>query len=109
MQIDFESNDPDAIALRPIAERRVRLALRRLSWLAPRARIVLSDINGPGGGTDKRCRVELSTDSTGPIVITSIARSWRAALQSALTRAAQALLRAWQQKRRVGAHTPTFA
>ncbi len=99
MHIVFESNDPEAIELRPLAERRVRLALRRLTWLAPRARISLSDINGPRGGTDKRCQVELSTDSTGPVIVTSIASNWRVALHSALARAAQALLRSWQRKR----------
>jgi hypothetical protein len=98
MQIVFESDDQEACELRPLAERRARMALRRLSWLAPSARVSLSDINGPRGGTDKRCQVELVTESTGPVVITSIARNWRAALHSALARAAQALLRAWQRK-----------
>jgi hypothetical protein len=100
MQIVFESDDLDAKELRPLAERRARLALRRLSWLAPRARVSLSDINGPRGGTDKRCQVELISESTGPVVVTSIASNWRTALQSALARAAQSLLRAWQRKTR---------
>lgn len=101
MQVIFETRDPEAAGLRPLAVRRVRLALRRLSWLSPRARVHLSDVNGPRGGIDKRCQVELTTDVTGPIIITSMARDWRSALQSALTRAAQTLLQTWQRARKV--------
>ena len=100
MQVIFETRDPDAAQLRPLAERRIRSALRRLSWLAPRVRVHLSDVNGPRGGIDKRCRVELISDSTGPVVITSMARDWRSALHSALARAAQALLHTWQRARK---------
>ena len=100
MQVIFETRDPEAAQLRPLAVRRVRLALRRLNWLVPRARVHLSDVNGPRGGIDKRCQVELTTDSTGPVVITSMARDWRSALHSALARAAQALLQTWQRARK---------
>lgn len=101
MQVTFESRDPEAIHLQPVAERRVRLALRRLSWLAPRARVQLSDVNGPRGGIDKRCQIELTTDATGPVIVTSMARDWRSALHSAVARAARALLHNWQQTRQV--------
>jgi hypothetical protein len=101
MQVTFESRDPEAIDLQPVAERRVRLALRRLSWLAPRARVQMSDVNGPRGGIDKRCQIELTTDATGPVIVTSMARDWRSALHSAVARAAKALLHNWQQTRQV--------
>lgn len=101
MQVIFETRDPEAAQLRPLAERRVRLALRRLNWLAPRARVHMSGVNGPRGGIDKRCQVELTTDSTGPVVITSMARDWRSALHSALARAVQVLLQTWQRARKV--------
>jgi len=100
MQVIFETQDPEAARLKPLAERRVRVALRRLDWLGPRARVHLSDVNGPGGGIDKRCQVELITDSTGPVVITSMARDWLSALHSALARAAQALLHTLQRFRK---------
>ena len=99
MQVVFETPDPEAEQLRPVAERRIRLALRRLSWLSPSARVIMSDINGPDGGVDKQCRVELITESTGVVVITSVARNWLTALHSALARAARALLQAWQRNR----------
>lgn len=101
MQVIFESPDPQAAELRTLAERRVRQALKRLAWLAPRARVHLSDINGPRGGIDKRCQVELTTDGGRPIVVTSLARDWFSALQSALTRATRALLQNWQRTRKL--------
>ena len=94
MQVIFESRDPHAAPLRELAERRVRFVMRRLAWLVPRARVQLSDVNGPRGGVDKRCQVELKTDGAGSIVITSVARDWRSALDAALARAARVLLRA---------------
>ena len=97
MQVIFETRDTEAAQLRPLAVRRIRNALRRLSWLAPRVRVHLSDVNGPRGGIDKRCQVELISDSTGPVVITSMARDWLSARHSALARAAQALLHTWQR------------
>lgn len=93
MQVVFESRDPEGARLRPLAEQRVRFVMRRLAWLVPRARVLLSDTNGPRGGVDKRCQVELRTDGDRQVVITSIARDWRSALDSALARAARALVR----------------
>lgn len=93
MQVLFESRDPEGRLLRPLAVHRVRFAMRRLRWLMPRARVQLTDINGPRGGVDKRCRIELNTDATGPVVVTSLARDWRSALDSALARAARTLVR----------------
>ncbi len=97
MQVLFESRAPDAAPLRELAERRVRFVMRRLSWLVPRARVQLSDVNGPRGGLDKRCQIELKTETAGTVVITAIDRDWRSALESALTRAARTLARTWHR------------
>jgi len=102
MQILFESRAPQGAELRELAERRVRFVLRRMSWLVPRTRVLLSDANGPRGGVDKCCRVELKTDRAGTIVITSVARDWRSALDSALARAARVLVRLWRRGREHG-------
>ncbi len=97
MQVLFESRAPDAAPLRELADRRVRFVMRRLSWLVPRARVQLSDVNGPRGGLDKRCQIELKTETAGTVVITAVDRDWRSALESALTRAARTLARVWQR------------
>ena len=97
MQVLFKSRHPHATELRDLAERRVRFVLRRMNWLVPRAEVQLSDVNGPRGGVDKRCQVELRTDGAGSVVVTSIANDWRTALDNALARAARFLMRLWRR------------
>jgi len=97
MQVLFKSRHPQATDMRDLTERRVRFVLRRLSWLVPRAEVQMSDVNGPRGGIDKRCQVELRTDGAGSVVVTSVANDWRTALDNALTRAARFLMRMWRR------------
>jgi hypothetical protein len=97
MQVLFKSRHPQATDLRELTERRVRFVLRRLGWLVPRAEVQMSDVNGPRGGVDKRCQVELKTDGAGSVVVASVAGDWRTALDNALARAARFLLRLWRR------------
>ena len=97
MQVLFKSRHPQATELRDLTERRVRFVLRRLAWLVPRAEVQMSDVNGPRGGVDKRCQVELRTDGAGSVVVASVANDWRTALDNALARAARFLMRTWRR------------
>ena len=97
MQVLFKSRHPQATDLRDLTERRVRFVLRRLGWLVPRAEVQMSDVNGPRGGIDKRCQVELRTDGAGSVVVASVASDWRTALDNALARAARFLIRLWRR------------
>jgi ribosome-associated translation inhibitor RaiA len=97
MQVLFKSRHPRAAELRTLAEQRVRFVLRRLGWMVPRAEVQMSDVNGPRGGADKRCQVELRTDGAGSVVVSSVASDWRTALDTALARAARFLLRVWRR------------
>ena len=97
MQVLFKSRHPQATELRDLTERRVRFVLRRLGWLVPRAEVQMSDVNGPRGGIDKRCQVELRTNGAGSVVVASVASDWRTALDSALARASQFLVRLWRR------------
>ncbi len=106
MQVIFESRDPQAANLRHLAVTRLQFVLRRIQWLVPRATVRLSDVNGPRGGVDKRCQVELDTDGSGKVVITALARDWRSAIDNALARAARVLLRLWQRGRSRPRGTP---
>jgi hypothetical protein len=99
MQVLFTSRDAEGNQLRDLAVRRVRFVMRRLTWLVPRASVQLADVNGPRGGVDKRCQVQFKTDGGGTVVITSLARDWRDALDSALERANRVLLRLWRRGR----------
>ena len=100
MQIIFESRDADGHQLRDLSVERVRFALRRLTAWVPHARVQFSDVNGPRGGVDKRCQVELKTDSAGVVVITSLAHDWRTALDRSLTRAIRVLTRSLQRSQK---------
>jgi ribosome-associated translation inhibitor RaiA len=97
MEVLFKSRDSQATELRDLAERRVHFVFRRLRWLVPRAEVQLSDMNGPRGGVDKRVQVELKTEGAGSVVVTSVAKDWRTALDQALARAARFLMRRWRR------------
>ena len=99
MQVLFKSRHSQATDLRDLTERRVRFVLRRLGWLVPRAEVQMSDVNGPRGGIDKRCQVELRTDGAGSVVVASVASDWRTALDNALARAARFVMRLWRRGR----------
>ena len=99
MQVIFETRDPQAAPLRDLALGRLKFVLRRLGMLVARARLRLSDINGPRGGVDKQCQVELKTDGGGSVVITTASHDWRTAIDDALARAAQVLRRQLHRSR----------
>jgi len=98
MQVLFKSRHPQATELRDLTEHRVRFVLRRLGWLVPRAEVQMSDVNGPRGGIDKRCQVELKTNGAGSVVVASVANDWRTALDNALARASRFLVRLWRRR-----------
>jgi hypothetical protein len=97
MQVLFRSHQPQPAAVRVGVERRVRFVLRRISWQVPRAEVQFTDVNGPRGGVDKRCQIELRTQGQGPVVVSSVKKSWRAALDDALARAARFIRRVLQR------------
>ena len=97
MQIIFESRDADVAQMRDLSVERVRFVLRRLATFVPHAKVQFSDVNGPRGGVDKRCQVELKTDNVGTVVIASLARDWRTALDRSLGRATRVLTRSLQR------------
>lgn len=103
MKVVFESRDPGSAELRKLAEHRASFVMRRLTWMVPSAKIHMSDVNGPRGGVDKCCKVELRTESSGTVIVTSLSRDWRSALDAALLRAARGLVRLW---RRSNQHRP---
>lgn len=100
MEVHFETASPQARALRDIAINRVGFVLRRLSWLVARVRVRCTDVNGPRGGIDKHCRVEMTMPGNRTVVATSTAPDWRRAFETALGKAARALVRIRQRARR---------
>ncbi len=101
MDVLFKSRIPEAVSQRDEVVRRLRFATRRLSVLVRQARVCLDDLNGPRGGVDKRCRIELYRSRAGqPIIVTAAAADWRSAFEDALPRAVQALAQRQDRLRR---------
>ncbi|GJH39286.1 HPF/RaiA family ribosome-associated protein [Paraburkholderia hospita] len=103
MQVLFKSRDREAV--------RLRFVFRRMDWLISKATVSMSDINGPRGGLDKRCQVQVQTPDATPVVVTSIARDWRGALDLALARAARSIIRRQQARiatRRISQREPAW-
>lgn len=98
MQVTFESRDPDGARLRDFATARVLFVMRRMAWLVAHAKLRLIDVNGPRGGVDKQCRLELKTTRAGTVTITAKASDWRSVIDDALTRATRLLLRQGQRR-----------
>ncbi|MGE0384133.1 MAG: HPF/RaiA family ribosome-associated protein [Gammaproteobacteria bacterium] len=89
-------------ALRRHAERRVRFAL---DWAGDYVRTVslrFSDINGPRGGNDKRCQLQIALPRMRAVVIEDTAADLYLAIDHAVDRASRTL------RRRLSRHR-TFA
>lgn len=106
MQVHFEARSREAMGLSSLAETRARFVMRRMAWVVPRAHVRMSDVNGPRGGVDKQCRVELRAPGNATVVVTAVTRDWRSALDTALARAAHALRRLWQRALRRARRAP---
>jgi putative sigma-54 modulation protein len=63
--------------------------LRRLQ----RVDVTLSDLNGPRGGIDKRCRIKVSLDGLRPVVIEDVQADLYAAIDRAAGRASRTVIR----------------
>lgn len=92
MQIIFESRHHQANQLRELSIERARFTFRRLATWVPRIKVQFSDVNGPRGGMDKRCKIELNNGAA-KVVVVSLSHNWRTALDLSLGRAAQVLKR----------------
>jgi hypothetical protein len=93
MQVLFKCLAPHAGDVRELAQARLSAALRRLSSRVPRVTVQLSDVNGPRGGVDKHCQLELHTAGAGKVIVRSVASEWRTAFEDALARALRLLPR----------------
>ncbi len=101
MQVQIESTHlGEANGSRATLEQRVRYVFRRMHYKVQQIRVSLHDINGPRGGVDKQCRLTLKLDGRGTLVVTAQAHNSSLALDSALRRASQSLVRLWQRQRR---------
>jgi ribosomal subunit interface protein len=70
MNIDIQAHGiPLTDALRDHVVRRLAFSLARAADRVRRVNVRLSDVNGPRGGIDKRCRIQVTLNGLGEVVI----------------------------------------
>ena len=86
-------------ALRNYTEKRLKFAVARDDNVVMRVHIRLADINGPRGGVDKRCQVELALAGHSNIVIEDTQADLYFAIDRACDRAMRTLNRRLERLR----------
>ena len=94
MRIDINARDfPLTDALRGHVERRLRFALSCCGDHIQRVVIRLSDINGPRGGADKRCHLQMVLAGLPDLVVEDTEADLYVAIDRAADRAGRTLVR----------------
>ena len=86
-------------ALRSYTEQRLAGALGWAGQHMRRLAVSLSDINGPRGGIDKRCKIQVLLDGDREVVIEDTEADLYAAIGRAADRADRAVVRQIERKR----------
>ena len=73
--------------------RRLEFAIGRFATRIRRVRVRLADVNGPRGGVDMQCRIDVALDGLEPIVITELAEDLYVAIDSACDRVGRVVAR----------------
>ncbi|WP_300455829.1 HPF/RaiA family ribosome-associated protein [Accumulibacter sp.] len=82
-----------SIGLREHVERRLRFALDWAQYHVGRISVSLSDINGPRGGEDKRCRIRVVIPGAPDVAIDDTEADLYVAIDRAVDRAGRTLAR----------------
>jgi putative sigma-54 modulation protein len=94
MQIVIQARGFDlTAALRQHIERRLHFALDWAHDHVSRVSVLLSDLNGPRGGEDKCCRVQIARPGVAEVVIEDTETDIYVAIDRAVDRAARTLSR----------------
>lgn len=93
MRIKIWNSSALSDGLRGHVRRRLTSAVGRLREHVHEIQVRLSDVNGPRGGLDKRCRVVLSGTRGGVFVAQGTAANFYQAVDAAADRSARAVRR----------------
>lgn len=88
-------------SLKEYTTRHMQFALNRDDALIVRARIWLADINGPRGGIDKRCQIELKLAGQNNIMIEDVESDLYLAIDRACERCMRTLARRVARTRQI--------
>lgn len=86
--------------LRETIDRRVRRGLHRYARRISEVRVWLDDANGPRGGIDRTCRIQVELSSAGTATVECRAETVYAALAGAIERAKTTIDRTLKRRRR---------
>ncbi len=92
MKLHFRSNALEGQLWQQRTADRLRRALGRLHGLVARIKVRLDDVNGPAGGVDKRCSVEILVHGSGPAAVSATARSWQDSVEAVASRLRQQIV-----------------
>ena len=94
MQIAIQSRDFSLTdALQDHVNRRIGFTLARGASRVRRVDVRLSDLNGPRGGVDKRCLIEVRLDGLPAVVVEDVQADMYTAIDRAAGRAARTVMR----------------
>ena len=100
MRIDIHASGFDLTeGLREHTRRRLEFALDHVRPDAGKVSVHLSDINGPRGGNDKRCRIHIPLPRSRDVVIEDTEADLYVAIDRAVERASQTLDRRLSKRR----------
>ncbi len=85
--------------LREHIERRIRFALDWANYHVHKVSVRLSDINGPRGGEDKRCHIQVAIPGGADVVIEDTEADLYVAIDRAADRAGRTLARRVERQR----------
>lgn len=102
MRIDLHCDGVEAApGLQDYVARRMRFAVGKFRDHIQWARIKVADVNGPKGGTDKRCVVQLKLRNLPDVVFAITQIDVRAAVDEAADRVSRVLAQRLRRSRRV--------
>jgi ribosome-associated translation inhibitor RaiA len=94
MMIAIQSRDfPLTNALNNHVHKRLGFTLGRAAGQVRRIAVRLSDLNGPRGGIDKRCFIEVRLDRMAPVVVEDVQSDLYTAIDRAASRIGRAVIR----------------
>jgi putative sigma-54 modulation protein len=100
MQLDIQTTGFSLTeSLKCYTTKHMHFALKRNDALIVRARVWLADINGPRGGVDKRCQIELKLAGQNNIVIEDVETDLYVAIDRASGRCMRTLARRIERAR----------
>ena len=100
MQFDIQTKGFSLTdSIRDYAKRRLRFALNRNDKHIVRVKVRLADINGPRGGIDKRCQIDLTLAGHNNIVVEDIEADLYIAIDRASDRCERTLSRHLERSR----------